>query len=114
MSLCLCVCLSLSIYLYYLYKYACFPTPVSYLNSIHLSSSSGSFTRDFIESLQLVDWPEGGYLTSDSPLPRGEVVIGGPSVTLGYFKNEEKTREVYKVIIFFCVSTLSLILNLSF
>ncbi|XP_065881377.1 long chain acyl-CoA synthetase 9, chloroplastic [Euphorbia lathyris] len=47
--------------------------------------------------VKLIDWPEGGYLTSDSPMPRGEIVIGGPSVTLGYFKNEEKSREVYKV-----------------
>ncbi|EEF48390.1 long-chain-fatty-acid CoA ligase, putative [Ricinus communis] len=47
--------------------------------------------------IKLIDWPEGGYLISDSPMPRGEIVIGGPSVTVGYFKNEEKTREVYKV-----------------
>ncbi|KAL3840001.1 hypothetical protein ACJIZ3_024592 [Penstemon smallii] len=47
--------------------------------------------------IKLVDWPEGGYLISDSPKPRGEIVIGGPNVTLGYFKNEEKTHEVYKV-----------------
>ncbi|XP_027094260.2 long chain acyl-CoA synthetase 9, chloroplastic-like [Coffea arabica] len=47
--------------------------------------------------VKLIDWPEGGYLTSDSPKPRGEIVIGGPNVTVGYFKSEEKTREVYKV-----------------
>ncbi|KAK1275155.1 hypothetical protein QJS04_geneDACA001820 [Acorus gramineus] len=47
--------------------------------------------------VKLIDWPEGGYLISDSPMPRGEIVIGGPSVTAGYFKNEAKTNEVYKV-----------------
>ncbi|KAG9448579.1 hypothetical protein H6P81_008544 [Aristolochia fimbriata] len=47
--------------------------------------------------VKLVSWEEGGYLTSDKPMPRGEVVIGGFSVTRGYFKNEAKTNEVYKV-----------------
>ncbi|CAL0318497.1 unnamed protein product [Lupinus luteus] len=47
--------------------------------------------------LKLVSWEEGGYRTSDKPMPRGEVVVGGFSVTAGYFKNEEKTNEVYKV-----------------
>nr|CAB3463186.1 unnamed protein product [Digitaria exilis] len=46
--------------------------------------------------IKLIDWPEGGYLTTDSPMPRGEIVIGGPNVTKGYFKNEAKTNEVYK------------------
>jgi long-chain acyl-CoA synthetase len=46
----------------------------------------------------LIDWPEGGYLATDSPMPRGEIVIGGPNVTKGYFKNETKTNEVYKVL----------------
>ncbi|KAL8255243.1 hypothetical protein R6Q59_033464 [Mikania micrantha] len=47
--------------------------------------------------IKLVSWDEGGYLTSDKPMPRGEVVIGGFSVTAGYFNNEEKTNEVFKV-----------------
>ncbi|KAJ0976889.1 hypothetical protein J5N97_012363 [Dioscorea zingiberensis] len=46
--------------------------------------------------IKLIDWPEGGYLNTDTPMPRGEIVIGGPNVTAGYFKNEAKTREVYK------------------
>eukprot|EP00250_Pteridium_aquilinum_P013361 c21293_g1_i1 orf=391-2490(+) len=47
--------------------------------------------------VKLINWDEGGYTITDSPMPRGEIVIGGPSVTLGYFKNQAKTDEVYKV-----------------
>ncbi|KAK6141274.1 hypothetical protein DH2020_024990 [Rehmannia glutinosa] len=47
--------------------------------------------------LKLVSWEEGGYTISDKPLPRGEVVVGGASVTAGYFNNDAKTAEVYKV-----------------
>lgn len=32
-------------------------------------------------------------------MPRGEVVVGGTSITAGYFNNEEKTKEVYRVLI---------------
>lgn len=52
--------------------------------------------------LQLIDWSGGGYLLSDKPMPRGEIVIGGPNVTLEYFKSEDKTNEVYKVCFDFC------------
>ncbi|WOH00523.1 hypothetical protein DCAR_0519888 [Daucus carota subsp. sativus] len=47
--------------------------------------------------VKLIDWAEGGYSANDSPMPRGEIVIGGPHVTLGYYNNDEKTKEVYKV-----------------
>uniref|UniRef100_A0A2N9E728 AMP-dependent synthetase/ligase domain-containing protein n=1 Tax=Fagus sylvatica TaxID=28930 RepID=A0A2N9E728_FAGSY len=47
--------------------------------------------------IKLVSWEEGGYKTTDKPMPRGEIVVGGFSVTAGYFKNQEKTNEVYKV-----------------
>lgn len=48
-------------------------------------------------TFQLVSWEEGGYTISDEPMPRGEVVVGGFSVTAGYFNNEAKTTEVYQV-----------------
>ncbi|CAN4096489.1 unnamed protein product [Withania somnifera] len=47
--------------------------------------------------IKLVSWEEGGYTISDKPMPRGEVVVGGNSVTAGYFNNGDKTNEVYKV-----------------
>ncbi|KAL6561233.1 Long chain acyl-CoA synthetase 8 [Orobanche minor] len=47
--------------------------------------------------IKLLSWEEGGYTIWDKPLPRGEVVIGGASVTAGYFNNDAKTEEVYKV-----------------
>ncbi|KAK3806299.1 MAG: hypothetical protein J3Q66DRAFT_392932 [Benniella sp.] len=41
--------------------------------------------------VKLVDVPEAGYLATDTPVPRGEVWIRGPSITAGYFKNEKET-----------------------
>eukprot|EP00249_Psilotum_nudum_P022167 c28401_g1_i2 orf=316-2415(+) len=47
--------------------------------------------------IKLIDWNEGGYKTTDSPMPRGEIVIGGPSVSPGYYKDQAKTDDAYKV-----------------
>ncbi|KAF9951290.1 long-chain fatty acid-CoA ligase [Modicella reniformis] len=43
--------------------------------------------------VKLVDVADAGYLSTDTPLPRGEVWIRGPSITAGYFKNEKETME---------------------
>ncbi|NXI14481.1 ACSL4 ligase, partial [Irena cyanogastra] len=47
--------------------------------------------------IKLRDWQEGGYTNKDKPNPRGEIIIGGPNVSMGYFKNEEKTTEEFSV-----------------
>ena len=33
--------------------------------------------------IKLVNWEEGNYLVKDSPRPRGEIIIGGPTVAKG-------------------------------
>lgn len=43
--------------------------------------------------LRLRDWSEGGYTVYDKPYPRGEILVGGGNVAMGYFKNDAKTAE---------------------
>uniref|UniRef100_A0A671LZQ2 long-chain-fatty-acid--CoA ligase n=1 Tax=Sinocyclocheilus anshuiensis TaxID=1608454 RepID=A0A671LZQ2_9TELE len=38
--------------------------------------------------IKLRDWPEGGYTSQDKPHPRGEILIGGPNVAMGYYESE--------------------------
>lgn len=45
--------------------------------------------------LRLVNWEEGNYRVTNKPYPQGEVLIGGESVSPGYFKNPEKTAEEF-------------------
>jgi len=45
--------------------------------------------------VRLEDWEEGNYKTTDLPCPRGEIVVGGPSVAKGYFKMPEETAKSF-------------------
>lgn len=43
--------------------------------------------------IRLVTWEEGGYRVTNKPFPQGEILIGGDSVTRGYYKLQQKTDE---------------------
>eukprot|EP00094_Tigriopus_californicus_P004431 TCALIF_04270-PA protein Name:"Similar to Acsl4 Long-chain-fatty-acid--CoA ligase 4 (Rattus norvegicus)" AED:0.08 eAED:0.08 QI:0/0/0/0.66/1/1/3/0/695 len=45
--------------------------------------------------VKLVDWSEGEYTIRDPQGPKGEIVIGGPVVSVGYFDLPDKTAESF-------------------
>lgn len=45
--------------------------------------------------IKLVNWEEGNYTIKDNPNPRGEIHIGGDNVAMGYYEQDEKTREEF-------------------
>ena len=45
--------------------------------------------------LKLVNWEEGGYTVTDSQGPRGEIMVGGGHVAVGYYEMPDKTAEEF-------------------
>ncbi|MED6274101.1 Long-chain-fatty-acid--CoA ligase 4, partial [Characodon lateralis] len=45
--------------------------------------------------IRLRDWAEGGYTSKDEPNPRGEILIGGPNVTEGYFRHDGNDQDFF-------------------
>lgn len=45
--------------------------------------------------IRLENWEEANYRSTDSPYPRGEIVVGGDNVSAGYHKLPEQTKECF-------------------
>lgn len=45
--------------------------------------------------IRLVNWEEGGYRVTNKPYAQGEIIIGGDSVSRGYYKLPGKSEEEF-------------------
>lgn len=45
--------------------------------------------------IRLINWEEGHYRVTNKPFPQGEIIIGGESVSKGYYKLPGKTDEEF-------------------
>ena len=55
----------------------------------------GEKTMDNVTDYKVIDAPELGYLASDKPFPRGELLLKTKSQISGYFRNPEATARLF-------------------
>lgn len=48
-----------------------------------------------VNQIRLINWDEGGYKVTDRPYPRGEILIGGEPIAIGYYKRPEQNDESF-------------------
>ncbi|CAH1758289.1 7416_t:CDS:2 [Entrophospora sp. SA101] len=65
------------------------------LQGYGMTESCGVGTPVPCIEVKLVDVPDAGYKSTNTPNPQGEVWIRGPVVTQGYYKNEKVTKETF-------------------
>ena len=71
----------------------------AFITMIWDSSITGVGGPTSFTEFKLIDIPAMNYRTTDtdytgSPLPRGEILIRGPGVFKGYYKDLDRTKEV--------------------
>lgn len=47
--------------------------------------------------VKLISWDEGNYHPNDKPNPRGEILIGGDCISVGYYGLPQETQEAFKI-----------------
>ncbi|EGG21120.1 fatty acyl-CoA synthetase [Cavenderia fasciculata] len=87
------VCFSCSVIQGYGLTETCGGTAVKLLHDESFGSLGPPLTAC---EIKLVDVPELNYVSNGNGDPTGEVCIRGPSVAIGYYKDEAKTKQDYK------------------
>ena len=65
------------------------------LTEIGAVSNDGVIMRPPVTDYKLIDVPELGYFKTDSPHPRGELLVKSAAATPGYYKRPDVTAEVF-------------------
>lgn len=63
------------------------------ITSVRDTSTGRVGAPSALVDIKLVNWEEGNYRVTNKPYPQGEVVVGGETVSPGYYKLPGKTAE---------------------